>query len=66
MNKQQKSTQVSIVGAGFQAYLPLTNLQNGIKVRVLESEKVGGLAAAFDVQEKLDRFYHHWFQMLKL
>lgn len=57
-------TQITIVGAGFTGLTAAYELlKKGISVTVLEAEpEIGGLAAAFDVgNEKLDRFYHHWF-----
>ena len=55
---------VVIIGAGFtglSAGYELT--KNKFKCILLESEnEIGGLAASFNVgNEKLDRFYHHWF-----
>jgi protoporphyrinogen oxidase len=64
MIKQDKHSQVTIVGGGFTGLAAAYELaRHGVKVTLLEAEsEIGGLAASFDVHgEKLERFYHHWF-----
>ncbi|KAF0814767.1 Protoporphyrinogen oxidase [Andreprevotia sp. IGB-42] len=63
-NTLPSSTRVAVIGGGFSGLSAAYELaKKGIAVTVLEAEnELGGLAAAFDVgDEKLDRFYHHWF-----
>ncbi|SMC26523.1 Protoporphyrinogen oxidase [Andreprevotia lacus DSM 23236] len=63
-NALPSSTRVAVIGGGFSGLSAAYELaKKGIAVTVLEAEnELGGLAAAFDVgDEKLDRFYHHWF-----
>lgn len=60
----ERSTQVAVVGAGFTGLAAAYELaRRGITVTLVEAEpEIGGLAAAFEVGgERLERFYHHWF-----
>ena len=62
MNKVGKS--VGIIGGGFAGLTAAYELsKRGIAVTVFEADSaVGGLAGTFDVQgERLEKFYHHWF-----
>lgn len=55
---------VLIVGGGFTGLsLAFDLVRKGVKVKVLEAEaEVGGLAGTFEVGgQKLEKFYHHWF-----
>ena len=55
---------VVIVGAGFTGLAAAYELsKNGIPVTVLEQEaEIGGLARAFNINgQKVEQFYHHWF-----
>ena len=56
--------QVIVIGAGFTGLAAARDLvRAGFAVTVLEAQDcVGGLAGAFATEgERLDRFYHHWF-----
>jgi protoporphyrinogen oxidase len=58
------ASQVTVIGAGFTGLAAAYELaKKGVGVTLLEAEgELGGLAAAFHVgEQKLDRFYHHWF-----
>lgn len=60
----EQPVDVVIVGAGFTGLTAALELSaRGLRCRLLEREPfVGGLAAGFDVDgERLERFYHHWF-----
>ena len=55
---------VGIIGGGFAGLTAAYELsKRGIPVTVFEADSaVGGLAGTFDVQgERLEKFYHHWF-----
>ena len=55
---------VGIIGGGFAGLTAAYELsKRGIAVTVFEADSaVGGLAGTFDVQgERLEKFYHHWF-----
>jgi len=55
---------VLIVGGGFTGLsLAFDLIRKGVKVKVLEADaEVGGLAGTFEVGgQKLEKFYHHWF-----
>ena len=55
---------VLIVGGGFTGLSLAFDLVNkGVRVKVLEADaEVGGLAGTFEVGgQKLEKFYHHWF-----
>lgn len=55
---------VLIVGGGFTGLsLAFDLVRKGVKVKVLEADaEVGGLAGTFEVGgQKLEKFYHHWF-----
>ena len=55
---------VVIVGGGFTGLsLAFDLVRKGVKVKVLEADaEVGGLAGTFQVGgQKLEKFYHHWF-----
>ncbi|MEU7297835.1 NAD(P)/FAD-dependent oxidoreductase [Streptomyces exfoliatus] len=61
---QPAPVDVVIVGGGFTGLAAALELAGqGRSVRVLEQDPtVGGLAASFDVgNQRLERFYHHWF-----
>ncbi len=61
---QPAPVDVVIVGAGFTGLAAALELAGqGRSVRVLERDPtVGGRAASFDVgDQRLERFYHHWF-----
>ena len=55
---------VVIIGAGFTGLAAAYELsQRGITVVVVEKEaEIGGLGGSFKIgQERLEKFYHHWF-----
>jgi protoporphyrinogen oxidase len=57
-------TDVAIVGAGFTGLSAALDLaRNGFKVTVVEKDsEPGGLAGSFTVgNQRLEKFYHHWF-----
>lgn len=57
-------TDVAIVGAGFTGLSAALELaRNGFKVTVVEKDsEPGGLAGSFTVgDQRLEKFYHHWF-----
>lgn len=57
-------TDVAIVGAGFTGLSAASELaRNGFKVTVIEKDREpGGLAGSFTVgDQRLEKFYHHWF-----
>jgi len=57
-------TDVAIVGAGFTGLSAALELaRNGLKVTVVEKDsEPGGLAGSFTVgNQRLEKFYHHWF-----
>lgn len=57
-------TDVAIVGAGFTGLSAALELaRNGFKVTVIEKDsEPGGLAGSFTVgDQRLEKFYHHWF-----
>lgn len=57
-------TDVAIVGAGFTGLSAALGLaRNGFKVTVIEKDREpGGLAGSFTVgDQRLEKFYHHWF-----
>jgi protoporphyrinogen oxidase len=57
-------TDVAIVGAGFTGLSAALELaRNGFKVTVIEKDReAGGLAGSFTVgDQRLEKFYHHWF-----
>jgi protoporphyrinogen oxidase len=60
----QTSPHVAIIGGGFTGLsAALRLLKAGTKVTVYEADtSLGGLAGAFDIGgQRLERFYHHWF-----
>jgi protoporphyrinogen oxidase len=64
LTSQTKLNDYIIVGAGFTGLALAFDLsRRGYKVVVLEAEnEIGGLAGSFDVGgQKLEKFYHHWF-----
>src|SRR5215470_14123315 len=55
---------VVIIGAGFSGLAAGFELsQRGVRVTILEQDaEIGGLAGSFRVKnERLEKFYHHWF-----
>jgi protoporphyrinogen oxidase len=59
-----QNAQVVIIGAGFCGLAAAFELsRRGIRTQVLERDsEIGGLAGSFLVgEERLEKFYHHWF-----
>jgi protoporphyrinogen oxidase len=61
---EDNNAQVVIVGGGFCGLAAAFEMsRRGVRVRVLERDaEIGGLAGSFRVgEERLEKFYHHWF-----
>lgn len=65
MNDGHHKPQVVVVGGGFGGLAAAYELtRQGVAVTVLEKDdEIGGLARSFKIgQQKLEKFYHHWFK----
>ena len=64
-----KMEHIIIIGGGYTGITASYELsKQGKKVTIIEKqEELGGLARSFDVGGgiKLERFYHHWWQICK-